>query len=164
MKQLMTWGTLTATPRILSQSDDIEESTSMPPPSTPFHIAAPSPRERLSHKLSNNAAKSLRAKAGLLGIPGIHTPNSTRGRTTTRNGSMPPPSFTPRRAEAAGALTPAARRLLDRTAMGTAASRRAEAMEKIAGWEGTSSRKGGKESDLNRIRWTPTPTPVTRRG
>lgn len=162
VKQLMTWGTLTATPRVLSSSDDIEES--MPPPSTPFHIAAPSPRERLSHKLSSNAAKSLRAKAGLLSVPGIHTPNSIRVRSSTRNGSMPPPSWTPRKAAAAGTLTPAARRLLDRTAMGTAASRRAEAMEKIAGWEGTSGRKAGRETDLNRVRWTPTPTPVTRRG
>lgn len=163
VKQLMTWGTLNATPRILSSSDDIEEPSSMPPPSTPFHIAAPSARERLSHKLSTNAAKSLRAKAGLLGVPGIQTPGSTKGRSSTRNGSMPPPSWTPRKSEAVGALTPAARRLLDRTAMGTAASRRAEAMERIAGWEGTSGRKSARETDLNRVRWTPTPSPVTRR-
>ncbi|KAH9922997.1 nuclear protein DGCR14 [Amylocystis lapponica] len=159
VKQLMTWGTLTATPRILSQSDDPAELSDMPPPTTPFHIAAPSSRERLSHKLSNKASKSLRAKAGLMGLPGI---SRTPGGGNARRGSMPPPSWTPRRADATGALTPAARRLLDRTTMGTAASRRAEAMGKMAGWEGSSARD--KEKDLNRVRWTPTPSPVTRRG
>ncbi|KAI0788611.1 nuclear protein DGCR14 [Abortiporus biennis] len=157
VKQLMTWGTLTATPRILSQSDDEPSSSSMPPPSTPFHIAAPSARENLSHRLSNDASKSLRAKAILLNGG---TPRTSRSGTRSK-GSMPPPSWTPRKADAAGNLTPAARRLLDRTSMGTAASRRAEAMGRIAGWEGSSS---AKEKDLNRVRWTPTPSPVSRRG
>ncbi|PIL31623.1 hypothetical protein GSI_06325 [Ganoderma sinense ZZ0214-1] len=67
VKQLMTWGTLNATPRVLSQSDDPAD---IPTPSTPFRIAEPSSRERLSHKLSSDAAKSLRAKATLLsGVP-----------------------------------------------------------------------------------------------
>lgn len=157
MKQLMTWGTLNATPRILSQTDDPAElSSDMPPPSTPFHITAPSARERISHKLSSNAAKSLRAKASLLSVPGIaRTPAGSH----SRKSSMPPPSWTPRRAEAAGGLTPAAKRLLDRSTMGTAAARRAEAMGRMAGWEGGAK----KDKDLNRIRWTPTPSPVTRR-
>jgi len=77
-----------------------------------------------------------------------------------KKGSMAPPSSTPRRAEASGNLTPAARRLLQRTTMGTAASRRAEVMERDAGWD---SNKKGKEQDLNRVRWTPTPTPVSRK-
>src|SRR5712672_2033532 len=145
VKQLMPWGTLVGTPRILSQSDDPAE-LSGPVPSTPFHISAPTKREVLSHKLSSSASKSLRAKASLLG-PGY----------ARRKGDMPPPSWTPRRAEASGALTPAARRLLDRTTMGTAASRRAETMERTAGWE------KNKDKDLNRVRWTPTPSPVTRR-
>ncbi|KAK7694868.1 hypothetical protein QCA50_002056 [Cerrena zonata] len=158
VKQLMTWGTITGTPRVLSQSDDPADS-SVPPPSTPFHLPAPSARERISHKLSANAAKSLRAKAELLNVPGIvRPPSSVRG--STKRGSMPPPSWTPRKAEAVGGLTPAARRLLDRTAMGTAASRRAEVMGRASGWEGPSV----KEKDLNRVRWTPTPSPVTRRG
>ncbi|KAI0068391.1 hypothetical protein BV25DRAFT_1818803 [Artomyces pyxidatus] len=143
VKQLMTWGTLTGTPRILSQSDDPAD-----PPSTPFRIAAPSARETLANKLSSSAAKSLRAKANLLG---------SSGPRTGRKGDMAPPSWTPRRAEAPGALTPAAKRLLDRTTMGTAAARRAEAMGRMAGWEGK------KEKDMNRVRWTPTPSPVTRR-
>jgi protein DGCR14 len=45
--------------------------------------------------------------------------------------------------------------------MGTAAARRAEAMERMAGWDGSAK---GKEKDLNRVRWTPTPSPVTKRG
>lgn len=159
VKQLMTWGTLNATPRVLSQSDDPAEAIEMPPPNT-FQIATPTSRERLSHKLSNKAAKSLRAKAELLGVSGLRTPSSGRLAlgSSTKRGSMPPPAWTPRRAE--GNLTPAARRLLDRTTMSTAAARRAEAMGRQAGWEGTKAR----EQDLNRIRWTPTPSPVTRRG
>jgi protein DGCR14 len=144
VKQLMTWGTLAGTPRILSQSDDPAEASALVS-STPFHISAPTKREVLSHKLSSSAAKSLRAKASLLGVS-----------HTRRKADMPPPSWTPRRAEASGALTPAARRLLDRTTMGTAASRRAEAMGRAAAWE------NNKDKDLNRVRWTPTPS-VTRR-
>jgi len=144
VKQLMTWGTLAGTPRILSQPDDPAEE-SVPMPNTPFHISAPTKRELLSHKLSSSATKSLRAKASLLGV------SSAR-----RKGDMAPPSWTPRRAEASGSLTPAAKRLLDRSTMGTAASRRADAMGKTAGWE-------KKDKDLNRVRWTPTPSPVTRR-
>lgn len=147
VKQLMTWGTLAGTPRILSQSDDPAEA-SAPAPSTPFHISAPTKREVLSHKLSSSASKSLRAKASLLGAGHAR-----------RKGDMPPPSWTPRRAEASGALTPAGRRLLDRSTMGTAASRRAEAMGRAAGWE----KDKDKDKDLNRVRWTPSPSPVTRR-
>ncbi|EKM61196.1 uncharacterized protein PHACADRAFT_247648 [Phanerochaete carnosa HHB-10118-sp] len=160
VKQLMTWGTLNATPRVLSQSDDPAEAVEMPPPNA-FQIKPPSAREQLSHKLSNSAAKSLRAKAELLGgVPGLRTPSSVRSNLSVRKGSMPPPSWTPRKAE--GALTPAARRLLDRTTMGTAASRRADAMNRASGWEGSGSK--AREQDLNRVRWTPTPSPVSRRG
>ena len=145
VKQLMTWGTLHATPRIISRSDDPEE---IPPPNT-FQMSAPSNREALSHRLSVSAAKSLRAKAGL-----FSSSTPMLGRTPTRapaKGSMAPPSWTPRRADAPGNLTPAAKRLLDRTTLGTAASRRADAMGKISGWG------GGKEKDLSHVRWTPTP-------
>ncbi|KAJ3537638.1 hypothetical protein NM688_g6653 [Phlebia brevispora] len=160
VKQLMTWGTLNATPRVLSQPDDPAESIEMPPPNT-FQIRPPSARDRIAQKLSVNAAKSLRAKAELLGIPGLRTPSTVRRSTqgTARQGSMPPPAWTPRRAE--GGLTPAAKRLLDRTTMSTAAARRADAMGRAAGWEGQSK---AKEQDLNRVRWTPTPTSVTRKG
>ena len=162
VKQLMTWGTLNATPRIISQSDDSAECAT---PSTPFHIPAVSSRESISRKLANKASKSLRANAELLGLghisrtPGIiaSTPmGGARGK-----GRMPPPSWTPRRSEAAGNLTPAARRLLERSTLGTAAIRKVEATERTAtGWEGGTK---AKEKDLNRMRWTPAPSPVTQR-
>ncbi|KAJ7070904.1 nuclear protein DGCR14 [Mycena amicta] len=139
VKQLMTWGTLNATPRVISQSEDL------PPPDTPFHIAKMTSREEISYKLANKASKSLRLKAGLLGLG--RTPVSS----TPKKGSMGPPSATPRRSEAAGNLTPAARRLLDRTMGTAAASRRAQAMDRIAAWDGGQKR----EQDLNRVRWTP---------
>jgi protein DGCR14 len=161
VKQLMTWGTLNATPRILSQSDDPAES-SLRAPNTPFHIPGPSSREAISHKLSASASKSLRAKAELL--QGGRTPGILRATAggSKRNQSMGPPTWTPRRTE--GNLTPAARRLLDRSTMGTAATRRAEAMGRMAGWEGSGGGGKGKEKDLGHVRWTPTPSPVARRG
>jgi protein DGCR14 len=143
VKQLMTWGTLDATPRIISSDDP----TDVPEPSTPFRIAGPSSRERISHKLSANASKSLRAKAILLG--GGKTPGTSRMPLERTRGNMGPPTWTPKRAEA-GNLTPAAKRLLNKTM----ASRRSEAMEKTSNWQGGSS---AKEKDLSKIRWTPTP-------
>lgn len=151
VRQLMTWGTLNATPRVISQSDDVSEE--VPPPNT-FQISAPSNREALSHRLSASAAKSLRAKAGMFSGS---TP--LLGRTPSRalpRASMAPPGWTPRRADAPGNLTPAAKRLLDRTTLGTAAARRADAMGKTTSWGGS------KEKDLSHVRWTP--TPVTRKG
>jgi len=145
VKQLMTWGTLNATPRIITSDDPAD----VPEPSTPFHIDGPSNRERISHKLSANASKSLRAKAILLG--GSKTPGISRTSSLERTrGNMGPPTWTPKRAEVAGNLTPAAKRLLNRTM----ASRRSDAMEKTSKWQGGSS---AKEKDLNKVRWTPTP-------
>ncbi|KAF8349962.1 nuclear protein DGCR14 [Amanita rubescens] len=142
VRQLMTWGTLGATPRIISKPDDPD----IPPPSTPFRLQDISSREAISHKLSSKASKSLRAKAGLLGLgqmgrtPGIATPSG-------RKGDMAPPSWTPRKSDAAGNLTPAARRLLERTTIGAAAAK----AQRI------------QETDLNKIRWTPTPSLTSRR-
>ncbi|KAI0348443.1 hypothetical protein BDW22DRAFT_1350657 [Trametopsis cervina] len=157
VKQLMTWGTLNATPRVLSQSDDPAEAVEAPPHT--FQIAAPTAREQLSHRLSNKAAKSLRAKAEMFNVRGPRTPSTVRSLAggPSKKSGMAPPTWTPRRAE--GSLTPAARRLLDRTTLGTAAARRAEVMGRQAGWEGSKAR----EQELNRVRWTPTPSPVTRR-
>jgi len=150
VRQLMTWGTLSATPRVLNQSDDPTEA--LPPPSTPFHLSAPSNREALSHRLSAQASKNLRAKAELL--------NLTPARRASKPGSMGPPSFTPRRVDAPGNLTPAARRLLDRSTMGTAAARRAEAMQRTSQWQ---SNERTREKDLSHVRWTPTPTASGRK-
>jgi protein DGCR14 len=160
VKQLMTWGTLNATPRVIAQDDG-----PIPMPSTPFHLPAPSSREVIGQKLSNSASRSLRAKAGMFGLnpgrsSGIGTGMTPGGRKGM--GNMAPPTWTPRRAEAVGSLTPAARRLLDRTT-GTAAAKRAQAMEQAAGW-GNRGREAGGEQDLSRVKWTPTPGPAARRG
>ncbi|KAG1716534.1 hypothetical protein ID866_586 [Astraeus odoratus] len=160
MKQLMTWGTLNATPRILSQSDDPVDAI---PPSNIFQISAPSSREALSHRLSARAAKSLRAKAGLLGgsTPLLgRTPMRTPAGSSTRASTMAPPTWTPRKADAPGNLTPAAKRLLNRTTMGTTATRRTEVIGRVSGWN---NNDGGKEKDLHHVRWTPTPTAVARK-
>ena len=144
VQQLMTWGTLNATPRIITPDDTVD----VPEPSTPFRIDGPSNRERISHKLSANASKSLRAKAILLGgkTPGV----SRKSSLERTRGNMGPPTWTPKRAEVAGNLTPAAKRLLSRTM----ASRRPDATEKTPSSQGGSS---AKEKDLNKVRWTPTP-------
>lgn len=149
----MTWGTLDSTPRIISQSGDVAGSR------TPFHIPDISAREAVSYKLANSASKSLRAKAEMFN-PSTQTARSVRTQATGTKGSMAPPTMTPRRSEAAGSLTPAARRLLERTTLGTAAIRRADAMERTAGW---TQNPTGKERDLSRVRWTPTPSSVTRK-
>jgi protein DGCR14 len=121
-------------------------------PNTPFHLPNISSRELISHRLSDSASKSLRTKAGLLGI------KSLGGRTTPllhgsrRKGSMAPPTSLPRKADAAGNLTPAAKSLLNRTAFGTAKLK----LHSVSGRE--------KEMDLNRVRWTPTPSSAVRRG
>ena len=145
VQQLMTWGKLEATPRIISSDDPID----VPEPSTPFRIDGPSNRERISHKLSANASKSLRAKAILLGGGKPSGISRTSSSERTR-GNMGPPSWTPKRSEVVGNLTPAAKRLLNRTM----ASRRSDVTEKTSNWQGGSS---AKEKDLNRVRWTPTP-------
>jgi len=152
MKQLMTTGTLMATPRVI-QSDDIAESITA---DSPFRIAEVSRRETISRQLSNKASKSLKEKAELMGLrtPGIvgKTLRTPGGSSSVRR-DMPPPSWTPR-ADAPGNLTPAAKRLLERTTFGSAAaSRRAEAMEKGAAWDAGK----GRGQEPNQIRWTPTP-------
>jgi protein DGCR14 len=142
VKQLMTWGALDATPRVLDAGAGAD---------SPFHLAAPSAREALSLRLSDKAAKDIRARAGrLTGTPRVSEGATPRGSALGRR-DMPPPARTPAR----GALTPAARRLLDRTTLGGVGGRRAEAMDRAAGWDA--------KKDLSRVRWTPTPSPVTRR-
>jgi protein DGCR14 len=140
MKQLMTWGTLNATPRIINQTGEAVV------PSAAFRIPEMTSREAIGHKLSNKAVKSLRVKAEMF------TPKFSKTGTLDQKlkGSMPPPSWTPRRSDAVGNLTPAARRLLERTAMGMAPSR-------SAGME-SSSEGQTREKDLDRVRWTPTPS------
>ncbi|KZT42587.1 hypothetical protein SISSUDRAFT_998788 [Sistotremastrum suecicum HHB10207 ss-3] len=140
LKQLMTVGQITGTPRVLSSDDDIA-------PSTPFHIPNLTPREVTANKLSSDASRSLRNKAAMMAGS---TPRASSG--AKRKTNMDPPSWTPKHAP--GNLTPAARRLLDRTVGSTARTRRAEVMGASAGWEG---KKPDKGKDISRVRWTPSP-------
>lgn len=140
IKQLMTWGALNSTPRIISTAN---EPSNIVTPNTPFHLPSPSSREVIGMKLSSKASKSLREKANLIA-----------------GGSMPPPSWTPRRVDAIGTLTPAAKRLLNRTTAGVASIRRADAMGRTAGWDNSSK---AKERDMQKVRWTPSPSPVIRK-
>lgn len=149
LKQLMTWGTLQGTPRIISSEDG--ESISMAEAHTPFRIAEPSRRDALSHRLSNKASKSLAQRAALLsphpsGRPS--TPGSQYGpiRSAKRSkGNMPPPMMTPRRSEVS--LSPAARKLLNRTGAGSMLAER-------EGWGEAATRPA---KDLGKERWTPSP-------
>lgn len=149
LKQLMTWGTLQGTPRVISSEDG--ESISMAEAHTPFRIVEPSRRDALSHRLSNKASKSLAQRAALLSpypqgqsaMPGSqHGPIRSSKRP---KGNMPPPVMTPRRSEVL--LSPAARRLLGRTGGGPTLSQR-------EGWGEAATRPG---KDLGRERWTPSP-------
>lgn len=145
----MTWGTLQGTPRIISSEDG--ESISMAEAHTPFRIAEPSRRDALSHRLSNKASKSLAQRAALLsphpsGRPS--TPGSQYGpiRSAKRSkGNMPPPMMTPRRSEVS--LSPAARKLLNRTGAGSMLAER-------EGWGEAATRPA---KDLGKERWTPSP-------
>lgn len=143
LKQLMTWGTLQGTPRILGV-----ESTGEP--NTPFHIAPPKPRDVLGRKLGVNAGKSLSARVALF------TPKSGSGLggATSRGegGSMPPPIGTPRRG--AEMLSPAARNLFNRTKGGGG----------LSSWGSKLGSRDGKELDLRKVGWSPRDSPVVRGG
>ncbi|KAG8744749.1 hypothetical protein FRC10_009514 [Ceratobasidium sp. 414] len=152
LKQLMTWGTLQGTPRIISSGDD--DSTPIVDAHTPFHIAEPSRRDTISHRLSNKASKSLAQRAALLTPRPPSTPGSQSGpvRAAKRTrGNMPPPIMTPRRSEIS--LSPAARKLLNRTGGGSILSER-------EGWGEAATRQ---PKDLGRERWTPSPAAPRQR-
>ncbi|CAE6491745.1 unnamed protein product [Rhizoctonia solani] len=147
LKQLMTWGTLQGTPRVISSDGD---DAPIADPQTPFHIAEPSRRDLLSQRLANKASKSLAQRAALLSPHPTRapaTPSSQVGpiRAKPSRGNMPPPMMTPRRSEIS--LSPAARRLLSRTGGGSSSTQR-------EGW-GEAATKQSK--DLAKERWTPSP-------
>lgn len=154
VSKLMTWGTITSTPRVLSSGADPRPGVGPPTDTTAFHLPAPTQREKVAHKLSSTASRSLRAKASLLsGTPGPSRLSLSKGRQA---GDMTAPD-TPR--PHPGLLTPAAKRLLDRTAgLGTSAARRAEVMHQGSNWEGAKS----KARDIGKVRWTPSPSPASR--
>lgn len=148
LKQLMTWGTLQGTPRVISSDGD---DAPVAEAQTTFRIAEPSRRDLLSHRLANKASKSLTQRAALLS-PHPHsrpssTPSSQVGPTRSKRtrGDMPPPMMTPRRSEVS--LSPAARKLLNRTGGGSIMAQR-------EGWGDAATRQ---HKDLAKERWTPSP-------
>jgi protein DGCR14 len=169
MKELMTWGTLLATPRVINNEDDgVPPSTSSTRATNPFTIAKPSSRDAIGRKLGSQASRSLREKAALLssGVVGV---GATPGDDRKRKSDMPPPAFTPRRSGVANAdmLSPAARTLLGRTKSGGALglSPRPPSTPAIAIPSHTLRNKsswGGKEVDLSKVGWSPLSTPVSR--
>ncbi|KAG8864035.1 hypothetical protein FRB96_006908 [Tulasnella sp. 330] len=108
VKELMTWGTLLATPRILSSSDD---PTDLSP--SPFQIKAPYARDELGRRLGSEAGRALAKRAELLG-GGLPKKNKMAGKGKDSEEKKWTAS-TPKRVDM---LTPAARRLLDRTKAG----------------------------------------------
>ncbi|KZO96008.1 hypothetical protein CALVIDRAFT_598702 [Calocera viscosa TUFC12733] len=165
LKQLMTWGTLSATPRALPADGEGGGSS-------PFSIAPPTPRDDLAHRLGSTASRSLREKAAMYAstpassvynTPG--TTRSARAASPAGRGSMPPPSFIPSGRKGDN-LSVAGRNLLSKTGAAkgsslgdslnrTAAKRRAEAMTRAGGWEGL----GVASKGLKAARWTPSPSP-----
>ncbi|KAJ1309952.1 hypothetical protein OPQ81_006711 [Rhizoctonia solani] len=147
LKQLMTWGTLQGTPRVISSDgDDIPIAD----PQTPFRIAEPSRRDLLSHRLANKASKSLAQRAALLSPHPTRTPTTSSSqagpiRAKRTHGNMPPPMMTPRRSEIS--LSPAARKLLSRTGGSSMSAQR-------EGWGEAATRQS---KNLAKERWTPSP-------
>ncbi|KAG9018213.1 hypothetical protein FRB90_011848 [Tulasnella sp. 427] len=148
MKELMTLGTLLATPRVLSASDDPAEGDEAT--ASPFVIKPPGARDMLGRRLGSEAGRSLTKKAGLLG--GGATPR-TPGGDIDRRGNLT--ASTPRRVDI---LTPAARRLLSRTKEGAGYGPPAESPRESRGLLGGVTpfgdrRRMGKQLDLRKVGW-----------
>lgn len=164
MPSLLTWGTLLATPRALDGNDDPLDS------SRSFKMPENKRRDEIGRKLADKASRSMHDRAkgftprasgsslgAVLRTAADKTQRSVRGEKTP--GTMHPPSTPGRRADM---LTPAARRLLDRSVgrspvtsghsgLGTSSRNRGAAMEKGSGW----SNLGGKK--VTGMNWTPSP-------
>lgn len=168
MKELMTWGTLLGTPRIIQDEDADPNEPSSSRSSNPFTINHPSNRDSIGRKLGVQAIRSLREKAALLstGMVGS-TPGGVRKRKHAST-DMLPPSSTPRRGGAANAdlLSPAARTLLGRTKSGTAMGltptpRQSGSSTPVPPPSGSSRRGGRGGVDLRKVGWSPMATPVS---
>ncbi|KAF8337942.1 nuclear protein DGCR14 [Cantharellus anzutake] len=150
MKELMTWGTLLGTPRVIQNGDDLDPSTFIP---SPFKVPEPSKRDELGRRLGVQASKSLREKATLLSAP------SSTPRKRKAAGDMPPPAFTPRRVAQTDMLSPAARNLLGRTKSGVGLG--LDATTARSDPSSSHPQPQGKELDLRKVGWSPMNTPVT---
>ncbi|KAG8958932.1 hypothetical protein FRC00_002135 [Tulasnella sp. 408] len=145
MKELMTLGTLLATPRVISGSDDPLEDAATP---SPFVIKPPNSRDMLGRRLGNEAGRSLTKKANLLGGATPRTP----GGGIDKRGNLT--ASTPRRVDI---LTPAARRLLSRTKEGAGYGPPVDSPRERGGLLGLTPagerRRPGKQLDLRKVGW-----------
>ncbi|WWD20824.1 hypothetical protein CI109_105301 [Kwoniella shandongensis] len=165
LPSLLTWGTLLATPRALDGNDDPLDSTRS------FKMPENKRRDEIGRKLAdkasrsmNDRAKSFTPKAGGSTLTAALRSAADRSRSVRGEktpGKMLPPS-TPRRQ--ADSLTPAARRLLERSVgrspitnsggLSTAGRNRGAVMEKGSGWAGLGS---GSKTEKRSMNWTPSP-------
>ncbi|WVO16934.1 hypothetical protein L204_104620 [Cryptococcus depauperatus] len=108
MPSLLTWGSLLATPRALDSKGDPLDKTPA------YKMPEVKRRDELGRKLADKASKAMKSKAkGFTPRLAESSLNLSRKEKNVRAlGNMGPPS-TPRRQ--ADSLTPAAKRLLDRT-------------------------------------------------
>lgn len=137
LPSLLTWGTLLATPRALGGEgqggDPLLEADERPA----FKLPETKKRDELGRRLADKASRSMRDRARGYS----KTPSSVRtGERGKILGSMAPPA-TPRRQ--ADTLTPAAKRLLEKTV-----GRTPMGANRTASGSGSSQKNRG---------WTPTP-------
>lgn len=113
MPDLLTWGTLLATPRALGFTGDILDG------SAPFRLPDTQRRDQIGRRLADNASRSMRIRAKGYAVP-TSTPTASRRTEVSRTKTAMLPPATPRRH--ASSLTPAARRLLERSSKSTSTS------------------------------------------
>jgi len=120
LKQLMTYGTLSATPIALRGLGSDEPARNQPAQTAegPFKIPATPRREELALKMAKNASKSLSARHGVT-LPTLSSAMATSKRLGLTPGRTDSPfgqtgkSVTPRHRHEG--LTPAGKNLLNRT-------------------------------------------------
>lgn len=105
LPDLLTWGTLMATPRALGGSGDALEG------GRSFRLPETQRRDRLGRKLADDASRSMRLRAKGYAAPSSAAPSRKKESQGKQSRMLPP--ATPRRN--ASALTPAARKLLERS-------------------------------------------------
>ncbi|OXG77492.1 protein DGCR14 [Cryptococcus neoformans A2-102-5] len=151
---LLTWGTLLATPRALdggSRSSNNDNGIGMGDPleaqeqeQPAFRLPETKKRDEIGRRLADKASRSMRDKArGFTSRPSSSSSGLRGGKTP---GSMGPPA-TPRRH--ADSLTPAAKRLLEKTVGRTPMS-----ASRTGSGAGRESRSSRPQKNMG---WTPTP-------
>ncbi|WWC65319.1 uncharacterized protein I303_107937 [Kwoniella dejecticola CBS 10117] len=186
LPSLLTWGTLLSTPRALDGEDGSNDplTSSSYSSSKSFRLPETKRRDEIGRKLADKASKSISERArsftpqsnylhrsstnnlsSTLRAAADKSQRSVRGSKTPGFGQMlpPPPGSTPRRQ--AESLTPAGRKLLERSVgrspmtssggvrpMSTGGKNRGPVMETRSGWGGGNGSQAEK-----RMTWTPSP-------